>query len=207
MLMPSSGSTTSFSASVTSSAETVVSVDRSTSGRSVAFSVMLPPRGRRRRSSRRSLVALVDGLRSCVLECHPGQQCTFYSRGELCHTRKRDTVLEPLLVRFDVAAAVHHGLELIENHHRVVDRLPDEQVVQHRRRGLADRTALRVVRDVLDLRAFEVDTHRDLVSAGGIDVVYLGLVWLPQAFAVRVLVMVEDDLLVKGVQVHVLTRP
>ena len=48
----------------------------------------------------------------------------------------------------------------------------------------------------------EVHAQRDLVAAGRVDVVHLGLERVAQSRVVRVLVVVQDDLLVERVEVH-----
>ena len=53
----------------------------------------------------------------------------------------------------------------------------------------------------------EVDADGDLVAAGRVDVVHLGLEGVAQSLVVGVLVVVQDDLLVQGVDVHVLVQP
>ena len=50
--------------------------------------------------------------------------------------------------------------------------------------------------------AVEVDAQGDLVAAGRVDVVHLGLERLPEPRVVRAPVVVEDDLLVEAVEVH-----
>src|SRR4051794_33227493 len=99
-LMPSSGSTTSFSASRTSSdPASVDSPDTSISGRSVVWvsSVMSSPR------------CLSAGYRlgSRVLERHPSEQGALDPRRELRDTRERDAVLEHVFVRLDLSPALH----------------------------------------------------------------------------------------------------
>jgi hypothetical protein len=88
--------------------------------------------------------------------------------------------------------------------HRLVDGLPDHEVGQHRGRRLRDRAAERVVRHVLDLLAAgtvrQVHPKGHLVTARRVDVMDLRLEGLAQPSVVGVLVVVEDDLLVQGIQ-------
>ena len=92
--------------------------------------------------------------------------------------------------------ADHLG-ERVHRGQRLVDRLADHQLVQHAGRGLADRAAHALVRDVGDLAVDEVHPQVDLVATGRVDVADLRLVRLPQAAPARLLVVVQDDLLVE----------
>ena len=205
--MPSSGSTTSFIASVTSSMVVVPPPEplaSGTSGRSswraVPVAVVVGVRVLRHRFSPRSRPGGVEGLRRGVLPGHPGQQGALHARGELGDAGERDAVLEGLLVGLDGALALHQGEELLVDAHRLVDRLADHQVGQHGRRGLRDRAAERVVRHVLHHTVGQVDAQRHLVATGRVHVVHLGLVGVAQALVVGVLVVVQDDLLVQRVE-------
>src|SRR5690606_35839239 len=75
-------------------------------------------------------------------------------------------------------------------------------LVHDRRRGLTDRAALGVVGDVADDVAVQVNAQRDLVAARRVDVVHLGVAAVAQPGAVRVLVVVEDDLLVESIDLR-----
>ena len=149
-LIPSSGSTTSFIASVTSST------------RHGAAGAGAPPAGPRagrhgrqrgRRSMAHSLLSsIVCSTRPAgcrVLPRHPGQQRALHARGELRDAGERDPVLQHLLVGLHVALALHQGQELLVDRHRLVDRLADHEVGHHRGRRLRDRAAHGVVGDVL----------------------------------------------------------
>ena len=76
----------------------------------------------------------------------------------------------------------------------------------HRRAGLADRAAERVVGDVGHHRVaadvLERDPQGHLVAARRVDVVDLGVERLPQSLVVRVPVVVQDDLLVQRLDLH-----
>src|SRR5262249_54487549 len=62
-----------------------------------------------------------------------------------------------------------------------------------------------IVRDILDQVAGQPDPQCDLVPAGRVHVPHLGVVRLAQPAAVRVPVVVQDDLLVHRVQSHTAT--
>ena len=141
-----------------------------------------------------------SGLGGGVLPGHPRQQRALHAGGELGDAGERDAVLEALLVGLHLALALHQGEELLVDLHRLVDRLADHQVGEHRRRGLRDRAAERVVRHVLDHALGQVHAQRHLVAAGRVDVVHLGLEGVAQALVVGVLVVVQDDLLVQRVE-------
>src|SRR6478735_2475280 len=99
--MPSSGSTTSFIASVTSSTLTVEvptppPVASGTSGRSLWS--MEPV----------SVIGVLLGSDEGVLEGHPGQECALDARGQLRGAGEGDGVLEDVLVGLHLALAAHH---------------------------------------------------------------------------------------------------
>src|SRR5712692_1003657 len=180
--MPSSGSTTSRIASRRSS----------TSGlSSVSFvSVIGPPECLCRR----------------VLPRHPAEQGALDPGRELGHADEGDRVAKDALVRLAVPARVHQLGERCRNLHRLTHRAADEQVTQHRDAGLADRAAERVVRDVgdglLSPGVLQADPERHLVATGRVDVIHLSVERLPQAPVVRVTVVIQDDLLVHGLELH-----
>ena len=101
---------------------------------------------------------------------------------------------------------MHEREELVVDLHALADRPADQQVGQHRRAGLADRAAERVVGDVRHGRArvgvLERDPQRHLVTADRVHVPDLGVERFPQARVVRVPVVVQDDLLVQRFQSH-----
>jgi hypothetical protein len=137
-----------------------------------------------------------------VLEGHPGQQGALDPGRVLGHPGERDPVLQDLLVRLDLAARADHLGEGVHCGHRLVDRLAGHQLVQHAGRSLADRAAHALVRHVDDLAVGDVHPQVDLVAAGRVDVADLRFVGLAQTPSPRLLVMVQDDVLVELFQVH-----
>src|SRR3954451_465100 len=126
--MPSSGSTTSFSASVTSSTLAgavpigpvcpvcpVCAASRSTSGSSIFSSV--------RSAIAHSFVGPLVGplighsLGGGVAPGRPAQQRTLHPGGELRDAGERDAVLQNLFVRLDVPPALHQLEELLVRRH------------------------------------------------------------------------------------------
>src|SRR5206468_7947462 len=79
---------------------------------------------------------------------------------------------------------------------RLADRLADDEVAHHRCRGLADRAALALPAELGDRAVGQPHAQGHLVAAGRVDVVHLGVERLGQPAVVRVLVVIEDDLLV-----------
>src|SRR3954470_22437434 len=201
--MPSSGSTTSLSASVTSStlagvlpgwaAWAAAAASRSTSGSSIFSSVWS--------GILHSFVGC-EGLRRGIAPRRPAQQRAFDTGRELRDAGERDTVLQYLFVRLDIPPALHQLEELLVRRHALGHRLADHQVRHHRRRRLADRAAHAAVRDALDGLAVELDPERDLVPAGRVHVVHLHVVRVREARVVRAAVVIQDDLLVEAVELH-----
>jgi hypothetical protein len=144
----------------------------------------------------------LHGLGRRVLPRHPAEQRALDPGRVLRDAGERDRVLEHLLVRLDRALGLHQPEELLLHRDGLLDRLADHEVGEHGRGRLADRAAGAVVRDVLDHPVGHLDPQRDLVPAGRVHVVDLGVVRLPQAAPVRVLVVVQDDLLVQRVEFH-----
>src|SRR4051812_28321949 len=113
--MPSSGSTTSFIASVTSSIDTVdvptPPAASGTSGRSL-WSIGWV-----------SGIGVLLGSDEGVLEGHPGQECALDARGQLGGAGEGDRVLEDVLVGLDLALAAHHleerGVDRLALRHRL----------------------------------------------------------------------------------------
>src|SRR5687767_2422897 len=97
--MPSSGSTTSFIASMTSSSDVALlgRSSRSTSGKSLVSDMVF--------------LRSQDG----ILERHPRQQRAFHAGRKLGDAGKGDTVFQDVLVGDDLPLALHHGVELIEH--------------------------------------------------------------------------------------------
>src|SRR6478735_10105758 len=111
--MPSSGSTTSFIASVTSSIETV--------------EVPTPPLASG--TSGRSLwsgMGVLLGSDEGVLEGHPGQKCALDAGGQLGGAGEGDRVLEDVLVGLHLALAAHHLEEGLVDRLGLGDRLADQ---------------------------------------------------------------------------------
>jgi hypothetical protein len=147
------------------------------------------------------LIPSCSGLGGRVLPRHPGEQRALHARGELGDTGERDAVLEDVLVGLHLSLALHELEEGLVDLHRLVDGLADHEVGQHGRRRLGDGAAHGVVGHVLHHAVGQVDAQRHLVAAGRVDVVHLGLERVAQALVVRVLVVVQDDLLVERVEV------
>src|SRR5580693_10371464 len=111
--MPSSGSTTSRSASRTSStswgtvsAAVVSSAVVSSAVVSSAIVSLQCPRGR-------------------VLPCHPGKQRALDAGGVLRHARERHGVLEQVLVWLALPLGLHQLKERVADSHRLAHRLAD----------------------------------------------------------------------------------
>ena len=136
-----------------------------------------------------------------VLPGHPAEQGALDPGRVLGHARERHRVLKHVLVRRSPALGLHELEERLADRHGLVDRLADDQVAHHRRAGLADRAAERVVGQVLHhglaVDVLEGDPQRHLVAADRVDVVHLGVKRLPQPLVVGVAVVVQDDLLVQ----------
>src|SRR3712207_1277932 len=161
------------------------------------------------RSSCGSLLVVVGagallGLRPQhgVLEGGPAEQGALDPGGELRDAGEGDTVLEAVLVRLQGALALHQGEELLVQVEAVVDGLADDQVAHHGGGGLRDGAADTLVGDVPDGAAVEVHAEGHLVAAGGVDVVHLRLVRVPETAVVLGAVVVQDDLLVQLVDLH-----
>src|SRR6478609_8871186 len=137
--MPSSGSTTSFIASVTSSTLTVEvptpPVAAGTSGRS-PWSM-----------GAGSVIGVLLGSDEGVLEGHPGQECALDARGELGGAGEGDGVLEDVLVGLHLSLAAHHLEEGLADRLGLGDGLADQELGHHGRRGGRDGAALVVVGD------------------------------------------------------------
>ncbi len=84
----------------------------------------------------------------------------------------------------------------------VGDTAPGHELVEHAGRRLADRASLPLVGQVGHGVAGDPDPDRDLVAAGGVDVVGLGVERLTQPAPDGVLVVVQDDLLVQRLGGH-----
>src|SRR5487761_1520351 len=124
-LMPSSGATTSRSASMTSA----------TSWETVSVS---------------SLMVFLQSLRGRVLPRHPGKQRALDPGRVLRHARERHRVFEHVLVGLAPPHGLHQLEEGVTDLQRLADRLADHEIGHHRGAGLADRAAERFVGDVLD---------------------------------------------------------
>ena len=142
-----------------------------------------------------------------VLERHPAQQSALHPRRVPGDAGERDPVAEHVLVRLDLAAALRHLLERVQHREAVLDGLADDEVGEHRRRRLADRAAERLVGDVGDGAALQPHPQRDLVAAGRVDLVRLGVERLAQPRAVRGAVVIQDDLLVQLFELHLSITP
>ena len=146
---------------------------------------------------------LGGGLEGGVAQRGPAEQRALDAGGELGDPRERDGVLEDLLVGLDAALALHHLQEPVVQVQRPAGRATDQQIGHHRRRRLRDRTALRVVGDVADRGAVEVDAQGELVPARRVDVMDLHLVGLTQPRVMLLTIVNQDDRLVHLVDVHV----
>jgi hypothetical protein len=143
-----------------------------------------------------------ERLRCRVLPGHPAQQRTLDARRVLRHPGEGDCVAEDVLVGLELSLGCHQLSEDLGGLHRVANSPPDHQLGQNRFRRLADRTAFRVVRDVLDTVAGEPDAHRHLVAADGVDMPDLDVKGLPQPLVLGVAVVIQDDLLVKRGEIN-----
>ncbi len=83
-----------------------------------------------------------------------------------------------------------------------LDVTTDDEIGQNRGTGLADGASGAVVGHIGHGVAVELDPQRNFVAARRIDVVHLNVIRLPQAFVVRLAVVVEDDLLVHRFELH-----
>src|SRR6266567_1847946 len=186
-LIPSSGSTTSLSASSKSSISGLV--PGAPSSASCACVILAP-----------------YCLGGRVLPCHPAKERALDPRRVLGHPGEHHGVAKHLIVGLGRVAGTHQFEEFRTDLHRLADRLADQQVGQHRDARLANRAAERVVGHVghggLAAGVLEADPQRDLVSAGRVHVMDLGVERLPQALVVRVPVVVQDDLLVQRLDLH-----
>src|SRR5690606_30935149 len=97
--------------------------------------------------------------------------------------------------------------ERLELRQRRVDRTSDDEVRQHRGRRLTDRATLPFVGHIGDGVTVEANPQGHLIPTGGVHLEGLSIVWLPQPTGVRILVVVQDDLLVHGFQIHQETPP
>src|SRR5690606_14908471 len=111
-------------------------------------------------------------------------------------------VAQQLLVRLHLPASTDQLGERVVPLHRLTQRRAVDQLVQDARGRLADRAAQPLVRDLQAFPVADRDAERDLVPAGGVDLVRLGVVRLPQPPAPRALPVVQDDLLVELVELH-----
>src|SRR5262245_1729504 len=135
--MPSSGSTTSFIASSTSSSDAL-------------FTAAAPP-GAVPVSVASLMIASYtsQSLYGRVLERQPRQQGALDPVRVLRDPGEGDPVLEDRLVRDRLTPRVaHHRAELLHCGERVLDGAADQHLVEHARRGLADRAPQTLVRDV-----------------------------------------------------------
>src|SRR4051794_10628372 len=178
--MPSSGSTTSRIAS-----------SRSARNSSLGTAVSL-------------IWRLLTGLRHCVLEGHPTQQRTLDPRRILGHPGEGDTVAEHIFVARHIAAGRNHLVECRYRLQRITDVLADHQVGEYRRRSLADRAALTVIGHIGDVFPVvgECNPQRHFVAARRIDMADFGAERLAQPAMMRMLVMVQDHLLVHLLHSH-----
>src|SRR4029077_14437789 len=199
--MPSSGSTTSRSASSTSSGSVPPAVACGASvcvTSAVSWSISVTP-------ASAGLVVL-HRLRGRVLPGHPAEKGALDPGRVLRYPGERDRVPEHVLVGLGLAPRLHEGDELAAGGQGVADRLADDQVAQDRHAGLADRAAQRVPGEVGHDRfgtgVLQRDPQGHLVTAGRVHVPGLGVVGVTQALVMRVPVVIEDDLLVQRLQLH-----
>src|ERR1700682_2458569 len=180
--MPSSGSTTSRIASSRSASS-------SSLGAAVSLIVFLQ---------------FVAGLSQSVFECHPAQQRAFHAGRVLGDTRECDAVSQYIFVTLNGSARRNHLGERRHRRQGVPDALADHLIGQHRRRGLADRTALPVIGNVGDPLTVVAQSHPepDLVAARRVHLKGLGTVRLPQPAVMRALVVIEDHFLIELLQPH-----
>src|SRR5579875_622103 len=179
--MPSSGSTTSCIASS-------MSASSSLSGAAVSLIRYL----------------LCAGPRQCVFESHPAEQRAFHPGRILRDAGERDAVAQHLLVTLHGASRGHHLGERGDGLDRLADALADHLLGEDRGGGLADRAALPVVGHVGDVLAVVGQRHpqRHLVAADRVDVVHLGGERLSQPPVLRMLVVVEDHILIHLLETH-----
>ena len=188
--MPSSGSTTSRIASSTSS-----TASQSPRRRGLA----------RAASARRASVGRRgDGLRRRVLPRHPAQQRALDPGRVLRDAGERDRVLQHLLVRLDLprpSTASAPGTPRAPPAPRPTGLPTTRSVSTEADAWLIEQPGPRTTRPARPPSGHP-HPQRDLVAAGRVDVVHLGVERLPQPAAVRVLVVVQDDLLVHRLQLH-----
>ena len=136
-----------------------------------------------------------------VLALFSGAYMAEIFRGGLAAIPAADASDWSILVAGVRALGLHHLLEAVQGCHRLVDRLAGEALVHHARRCLRDRAPLACVGDVSHagdaIDVLEMHPQVDLVPARGVDVMHLGLEGFAQAFAHRIAIVVEDDLLVQ----------
>src|SRR5699024_1997518 len=131
----------------------------------------------------------------------PRHQHALDPGGELRRAEQRHAVPEQLLVPVGAPARADHLLEVGLDRGDLRDGAADQQVRHDRGGGTAHRAAVGVVGEVLDpLGAVlgQVQAQRDLVPAGGIDVVDLGIERFAQPGVQRALVVLDDELGVQG---------
>src|SRR5262249_54299679 len=130
-LMPSSGSTTSRIAS-----------SRSARNSSSGAVVSLIP----------DLLQAFACLSQRVLASQPAEQRAFHPRRIFGHSGEGDAVAQYILVPLHGSARGDHVGKRVDGLQRLGHALTDHLLGEHRRRGLADRTALSVIGDVRDAR-------------------------------------------------------
>src|SRR3984885_11588926 len=118
--MPSSGSTTSRSASMTSSTswDTVSLAVVSSAVVSAVFSTAVVS----------SAIVFLQCPRGRVLPRHPGKQRALDAGRVLRHAGERHGVLEQVLVRLALPLGLHQLEEGVADPHRLSDRLADHEV-------------------------------------------------------------------------------
>src|SRR5690349_14018306 len=138
------------------------------------------------------------GFGQSIFESHPSQQGAFHPGGVFGHPGERDPVAQHVLVALNGAARGHHLGERGDGLERLADALTDHLLGEHRGRRLADGAALPVIGHVGNGFAVlgQRDPQRDLVTADRVDVEYLGAEGLAQPAVLRVLVVVQDHVLI-----------
>src|SRR5690606_23295318 len=138
-------------------------------------------------------------LQGCV-ECVPAQACALDACGEFENAGEYLQPPEVIIFRLGIEFAGDHSMKFIEDHFGLLTAFALDELRHHRRRRLRDRTARTLERNIRHGVAVEFYIDAKCVAAKRIVTVSRAVGRFDLTEITRILVVFEDDLLIKFVQ-------